>query len=157
MAESLKKDPKKVADRLRGLCSRREYCSSDIMKKAMNALDGDAAESEKIVSMLIEEGYVDDRRYASAFARDKSSIAGWGSVKIRYMLSAKGISKDVIGEALQEIDDAKAVARLDKIIANKAGSLKDDPQKRLKLLRFALGRGYGYDEVKDVLDRLNED
>lgn len=157
MAESLKKDPKKVADRLRGLCSRREYSSSDIMKKAMNALDGDAAESEKIVSMLIEEGYVDDRRYASAFARDKSSIAGWGSVKIRYMLSAKGISKDVIGEALQEIDDAKAVARLDKIIANKAGSLKDDPRKRLKLLRFALGRGYGYDEVKDVLDRLNED
>ena len=157
MAESLKKDPKKVADRLRGLCSRREYSSSDIMKKAMNALDGDAAESEKIVSMLIEEGYVDDRRYASAFARDKSSIAGWGSVKIRYMLSSKGISKDVIGEALQEIDDAKAVARLDKIIANKAGSLKDDPQKRLKLLRFALGRGYGYDEVKDVLDRLNED
>lgn len=123
----------------------------------MNALDGDAAESEKIVSMLIEEGYVDDRRYASAFARDKSSIAGWGSVKIRYMLSSKGISKDVIGEALQEIDDAKAVARLDKIIANKAGSLKDDPRKRLKLLRFALGRGYGYDEVKDVLDRLNED
>lgn len=157
MAESLKKDPKKVADRLRGLCSRREYSSSDIMKKAMNALDGDAAESEKIVSMLIEEGYVDDRRYASAFARDKSSIAGWGSVKIRYMLSSKGISKDVIGEALQEIDDAKAVARLDKIIANKAGSLKDDPRKRLKLLRFALGRGYGYDEVKDVLDRLNED
>lgn len=156
MAETLKKDPKKVADRLMGLCSRREYCRADIYKKALAALDGDADEAESIVSMLVEERYVDDRRYASAFARDKASIAGWGSVKIRYMLSAKGISKDIINEALQEIDDGKATARLDKLIGNKARSLKDDPQKRLKLLRFALGRGYEYDEVKHVLDRLKE-
>lgn len=126
------------------------------MKKALTALDGDACEAENIVSMLVEERYVDDMRYASAFARDKASIAGWGNVKIRYMLSAKGISKDVIDEALREIDEGKATARLDKIIENKARSLKDDPQKRLKILRFALGRGYEYDEVKHILDRLKE-
>lgn len=153
----MKKDPKKVADRLRGLCSRREYCRTDIMKKALTALDGDAREAENIVSMLVEERYIDDMRYASAFARDKASIAGWGSVKIRYMLSAKGISKDVIDEALQEIDEGKAATRLDKLLENKARVLKDDPQKRLKLLRFALGRGYEYEEVKRVLDGLKED
>ena len=157
MAENMKKDPKKVADKLRTLCSRREYCRADIMKKALTALDGDAQEAEDIVSMLVEERYIDDMRYASAFARDKASIAGWGSVKIRYMLSAKGISKDIINEALQEIDEGKAEARLDKLIENKARALKDDPQKRLKLLRFALGRGYEYEEVKRVLDGLKED
>lgn len=157
MAESVKKDPKKVADKLRTLCSRREYCRADMMKKALTALDGDAHEAENILSMLVEERYVDDMRYASAFARDKASIAGWGSVKIRYMLSAKGISKEVINEALQEIDERKAEARLDKLIEIKARALKDDPQKRLKLLRFALGRGYDYDCVKRVLDGLKED
>ena len=157
MAENMKKDPKKVADKLRTLCSRREYCRADIMKKALTALDGDAQEAEDIVSMLVEERYVDDMRYASAFARDKASIAGWGSVKIRYMLSAKGISKDIINEALQEIDEGKAEARLAKLVENKARALKDDPQKRLKLLRFALGRGYEYEEVKRVLDGLKED
>lgn len=151
MAENLKK----VADKLRTLCSRREYCRADILKKALTALDGDVREAENIVSMLVEERYVDDLRYASAFARDKASIAGWGSVKIRYMLSAKGISKDIINEALQEIDEEKASSRLDKLIETKARALKDDPQKRLKLLRFAMGRGYEYDDVKSALDRQN--
>ena len=62
MAENVKKDPKKVADKLRTLCSRREYCRADIMKKALTALDGDAQEAEDIVSMLVEERYVEDMR-----------------------------------------------------------------------------------------------
>ena len=99
------KDPQKVADRLRGLCSRREYCRSDVMKKAVAALDGDQSEAARIVDILVEERYVDDLRYASAFARDKSSISGWGRVKISHMLSAKGISRDIIKEALYEIDE----------------------------------------------------
>ncbi len=148
------KDHQKVADRLRGLCSRREYCRSDVMKKAVAALDGDQSEAARIVDILVEERYVDDLRYASAFARDKSSISGWGRVKISHMLSAKGISRDIIKEALEEIDEEKASSRLDKLLQSKARSLKDDPQAKLKLLRFVLGRGYGYDEVKDIVDEL---
>ena len=148
------KDPQKVADRLRGLCSRREYCRSDVMKKAVAALDGDQSEAARIVDILVEERYVDDLRYASAFARDKSFISGWGRVKISHMLSAKGISRDIIKEALEEIDEEKASSRLDKLLQSKARSLKDDPQAKLKLLRFALGRGYGYDEVKNIVDEL---
>lgn len=154
MGEGMMKDPQKVADRLRGLCSRREYCRSDVMKKAVAALDGDQSEAARIVDILVEERYVDDLRYASAFARDKSSISGWGRVKISHMLSAKGISRDIIKEALEEIDEEKASSRLDKLLQSKARSLKDDPQAKLKLLRFALGRGYGYDEVKDIVDEL---
>lgn len=154
MGEGMMKDPQKVADRLRGLCSRREYCRSDVMKKAVAALDGNQSEAARIVDILVEERYVDDLRYASAFARDKSSISGWGSVKISHMLSAKGISRDIIKEALEEIDEEKASSRLDKLLQSKARSLKDDPQAKLKLLRFALGRGYGYDEVKNVVDEL---
>lgn len=154
MGEGMMKDPQKVADRLRGLCSRREYCRSDVMKKAVAAMDGDQSEAARIVDILVEERYVDDLRYASAFARDKSSISGWGRVKISHMLSAKGISRDIIKEALEEIDEEKASSRLDKLLQSKARSLKDDPQAKLKLLRFALGRGYGYDEVKNIVDEL---
>lgn len=154
MGEGMMKDPQKVADRLRGLCSRREYCRSDVMKKAVAALDGNQSEAARIVDILVEERYVDDLRYASAFARDKSSISGWGSVKISHMLSAKGISRDIIKEALEEIDEEKASSRLDKLLQSKARSLKDDPQAKLKLLRFALGRGYEYDEVKNIVDEL---
>ena len=154
MGENVKKDPQKVADRMRALCSRREYCRSDIMKKVMTSLDGDREEAEKIVELLVSERYIDDLRYASAFSRDKASLAGWGEVKIRYMLSSKGISKDVISRALEEIDQNKAGERLEKLMENKLRSLKDDPQVRLKLLRFGLGRGYSYDEVSSVVEQL---
>ncbi len=147
-------DKDKVTDRLRGLCSRREYCRSEMMKKALAALDGDEAAASEVIKDLISEKYIDDLRYASAFARDKSSIAGWGEVKIRYMLSAKGVSKDVIDEALEEIDGGKAADRLARILEVKAKSLKGDPQIRLKLLRFALGRGYSYDDVNPVIQKI---
>lgn len=148
------KDPLKVADRMRALCSRREYCRKDVLKKVMTALDGDAAKAEEVVGKLVEERYVDDRRYAVAFARDKASIAGWGAAKIRYMLAAKGVDREIIASALEEVDVSRADARLEKLMENKARSLKDDPQRRNKLLRFGMGRGYGYEEVSSVIDRI---
>ena len=145
---------KRILDRLRGLCSRREYCYADVLKKAKDALDGDAQAAKEVADVLVEDKYVDDLRYASAFARDKSAIQGWGEVKIRYMLSAKGVPRDVIDKALEEIDQDKADSRLEKLLQNKLKSLKDDPQCRLKLLRFALGRGYSYDEASHTIDQL---
>ena len=144
----------KVLDRLRNLCSRREYCRSDIMKKALTSLDGDKAAAEKIVETLVNEKFIDELRYSSAFARDKSSLAGWGETKIRYMLSSRGVPREVICQALEEIDEGKASDRLEKLMANKLKNLKDDPQCRLKMLRFALGRGYDYETVSSLLDRM---
>ena len=148
------KDPQKVADRMRALCSRREYCRRDILKKVQTALDGDSVKAAEVVDKLVEERYIDDLRYATAFARDKASIAGWGEAKIRYMLSSKGIDREIIAQALEEVDDKRAETRLEKLMENKARSLKEDPHKRLKLLRFGLGRGYSYDQVAEIIDRL---
>ena len=143
----------KVLNHLRALCSRQEYCVADVLKKAADGLEGDRAAAQEVVDVLVKEKYVDDLRYASAYARDKSAIQGWGEVKIRYMLSAKGVPRDVIDKALEEIDQDKADSRLEKLLQNKLKYLKDDPQCRLKLLRFALGRGYSYDEVSKAVDR----
>lgn len=144
----------KVLDNLKRQCSRREYCVSDVMQKALKALDGDRQKAEEVVGALVEEKYVDDRRYCSAYAREKSSISGWGLTKIRYMLSAKGISKEIIASALEDIDLEKAGQRLEKLLSNKFKTLQGDPQWKMKLLRFALGRGYGYDEVNQALKNI---
>lgn len=147
----------KLLDRLRRQCSRREYCSADILKKAGEALDGDREGAKEILDALVAEKYVDDLRYATAYAREKSMISGWGVTKIRYVLSGKGIPRETISLALAEIDEARAGQRLERLMAAKAKSLKDDPQARLKLLRFGLGRGYQYDEVVDVIDKYKTD
>ncbi len=149
-----KKEGEWVLERMRALCSRREYCVSAIRKKVVTALAGDSEEADRIVSKLVEERYIDDSRYASAYARDKASIAGWGATKIRYMLSAQGVSREAISAALEDIDAGRAEQRLEKLLENKYRSLKDDPQCRMKLLRFALGRGYSYDQVNPVIDAL---
>lgn len=139
---------------MRRLCSRREYCVSDIRKKLMVQLEGKTDEVEQVLDALVRERYIDDLRYASAYARDKASISGWGATKIRYMLSSKGISPENIALALQEIDSGKAQNRLDKLMENKFRTLKGDQQCRLKMLKFGLGRGYAYDEVSSVVDGL---
>lgn len=146
-----------VTDRLKLLCSRREYSSRDIYTKALKALDGDAAGAETVLKVLQEEKYVDDMRYSCAYARDKSSISGWGKTKIRYMLSSKGVARDVIDSALLEIDEQKAGTRFEKLLLARLRTLKDDPQRRMKLLRYAAGRGYSYDDSVAMIDEILKD
>ena len=149
-------DYNRILDKLRRQCSRREYCSSDVLKKAEKALGGNRQEAEDILGTLVAEKYVDDRRYASAYAREKSSISGWGETKIRYMLSAKGISREIISSAMTEIDAHKAESRLEKLLENKFRTVKEDPLWKMKLIRFALGRGYSYDEISEQIAKLSQ-
>lgn len=124
------------------------------MNKAMKALEFNRDAASEVVDALVSSGYVDDARYASAFAREKASLTGWGPIKIRMALTAKGISRADVDAALEEIDTSRADARLEKLMESKWRSLKGDPEARLKLLKYALGRGYGYDEVASVADRV---
>ena len=143
---------KKVLDRLERQCARMEYCSADIRRKALKALEGDSDAASEVGDSLLRDGYVDDLRYASAFAREKASLQGWGAVKIRFMLSGKGISRPDIDAALGEIEPEKAEARLSRLAAEKYRLLKDDPECRLKMLKFILGRGYSYDEAASAVE-----
>ena len=144
---------KKVLQSLQGRCARREYCVSEVRGKALKALEGDAEAADEVVAALVRDGFVDDLRYASAFAREKASLTGWGAVKISFALSGKGIARDVIAQALAEIDSDKASDKLDRLLAAKFRTLQSDPQCKLKLLKFALGRGYSYDEVAPAVER----
>lgn len=168
-----------VLDRMRRLCSRREYCASDIRQKVLRLLQSgnvsisaetDADEfAESVISSLVSDSYLSDLRYSIAFTRDKSSLSGWGATKIRYALAAKGIDSETISSALAEIDADKASDRLAKLLAVKYKSLissagrssfpaLDDAsaayQLRQKLVRFALGRGYSYDDISSAIDAL---
>lgn len=145
---------KKAYDSLSAQCARREYCTSDIMHKALDRLDGDRQAASEVVEMLKKEGFVSDLRYAGAFAREKASLQGWGPVKIRYALSAKGISRADADAAMEEVDKEKAGDRLRRLLEAKDKSLAGDPQRKLKLLKYALSRGYEYDQVRRFVDDL---
>ena len=144
----------KVLNRLQAQCSKREYCSSDVFRKAMTAFDGDREQASRLLDSLVEDKFVDDLRYASAFARDKSRISGWGPAKISYTLVGKGIPKEVVKEALKEIDEEEADRRMVSVLEAKYRTLAGDPQEKFKLLKFGLTRGYEYDKLAPVVDEI---
>lgn len=147
----------KVLVRLQAQCSKREYCSSDIFRKAMKAFDGDREQAWKVLQSLQDDKFVDDLRYASAFAREKSRLAGWGPAKITYTLVGKGIPRPVVVEALGEVDQDEAARRMRSVLETKLKTLVGDPQIKFKLLKFGLTRGYEYDQVAPVVDGLLKD
>ena len=147
-------DYEKCLSRLQRLCSKAEYCRSQMYTKALRDLEGDTSAAKRVVDALVADKYVDDARYASAFAREKASIQGWGPVKIRFQLRSKGISDADIASGMSEIEEPKAARKLESVIVAKYRSLKGDPQCRLKLLKFALSRGYEYGDVAAAVDSV---
>jgi len=145
---------KKLLGRLQNLCAKQECCSADMLQKALKALDFDRAAAQEVVDALVKDKYVDDARYAAAFAREKASITGWGPIKIRYALAGKGIKGETVDNALEEIDPGRADAKLRKLLENKWKTLREDPQGKLKLIKFALSRGYEYESIKAEIEEI---
>ena len=143
-----------ILSALQNLCVRREYCTSDIRRKALDRCEGDKAMADELVASLKADRFVDDVRYASAFAREKASIQGWGPLKITFQLRGKGISDEAIREALSEVDSSSSEAKLRNLAVSKYRLLSGDPQSRLKLLKYLLSRGYSYDEIAPVVEEV---
>ena len=134
------------------LCSRAEYCASQIEEKLLR-WGADEDEAARIIERLIEEKYIDSARYCRAFSNDKFRYAPWGRMKIRQALRFQGLPSEDISAALQEIDDEEYLATLRKILDAKDRSLheKDAYTRRGKLVRHAMSRGFETDLILDIL------
>ena len=147
-------EKEKVLPYLQNLCAKREYCRSEVLKKAETALEGDRQAAQEMLDSLVADRFVDDARYAAAFARERSSLTGWGPEKIRYSLMMKGISKTDIAAALEEVDQDAAEAKLLKLLTAKRNALQGDPFIKFKLIKYALSRGYRYDDVGPTVENI---
>ncbi len=146
-----------ILAKLQALCVKREYCTYDITRKAKTLLK-DEADADLLLGSLIEslmsDGFVDDMRYSRAYAREKSVFDGWGPLKIKSALLVKGIDRELIDRALQEVDEERGKAKLERVLAHKWKSLSSDPNGKLKLIRFALSRGYEYETIRPVVENI---
>lgn len=130
-------------DKAAVLCSRAEKCSSEIQEK-LKLWGLSAEESEPVIERLIEEKYLNDERFARAYVKDKFRLNHWGKQKIEYMLRAKKISPEILELAFEEIEAENYSDELLKLLTEKEKSIKakDKYDKRNKLMRFAIGRGF---------------
>jgi regulatory protein len=63
------------------------------------------AVAESALLELVEQGYLDDARFARLFVQDKRELNQWGSARIRRALMERGISDDLAGAAVGEADE----------------------------------------------------
>ncbi len=141
-------------ERLECLCARSEQCTSEIVQKLYKwGVRG--AEAMAVVDKLVANRFVDDQRFASAFVRDKYRFARWGRNKIVSHLIQKRIPRNIINNAVAEIDAREYAMTAFALIEAKLRTLPMDMSRtdlRMRLLRFGVGRGYESQLIIKILD-----
>ena len=135
-------------------CAYQDRCLQDVRKK-LATFDIPDSEKDKIVKLLVEEGYLDDECYASTFVRSKIHLKKWGVNKIRMALKMKGISDEIISNALSEIDPEIYREELIKVLKSKKINETDPYKRKSKLAQYAMQKGYEPRLVWETLKSLN--
>ena len=141
--------------RAAALCSGSEHCSSEIRKKLL--LWGlSPTQTEKAISYLIDEKYIDNKRFCRAYCLDKFRYNHWGRIKITQMLRMLEMDTSDINEGLEAIPEEEYQEVLQHVLEQKNKQLKDsDPYIRKgKLVRHALSRGFETDLTIDLLEAV---
>jgi regulatory protein len=145
--------PEEALSRLQNLCSTQEKCSGEIKEK-LRRWNIPEAEGTKILDKLIKDKFIDDQRFVGFFVRDKQKINKWGKEKIRFALRGKGLSQELINEALSALPSENFEEALRELLARKARELVkyDSYEKKNRLIRFAIQRGFDYDLIFRIID-----
>jgi len=139
------------------LCAQAEHCEKE-MRDKLKRWDVDDAAQDRIIQRLISERYIDDERYAQAFVKDKIRYNKWGRRKVQQALWLKHIDPEIQQRVLDEIDDSEYLDVLRPLLRQKRNTVKaqSDYELNQKLVRFALGRGFTFDIIRQCLD-VDED
>ena len=138
---------------LTALCAQAEHCQYEMLEKMRRwELPEDA--QARVMAKLIKERYVDDERYTQAFVKDKIRYNKWGRRKVEQALWQKRIDDDIRKRILDEVDDEEYLSVLCPLLKQKRKTIKakNDYELNQKLVRFAVGRGFTFDIIRQCID-----
>ena len=149
------KTPEQAMTSLMRLCARAEKCEGDA-RRLMRRWGVSDADARKVLARLVSDRFIDDRRYATLFVRDKIQLSGWGAYKIRTALRRKEVANEIIDEALGQLDSSRMAERLGELLQRKQRTTKAKTpyELRTKLFRYGLSLGYDFETVREALDHL---
>ncbi len=149
-----KKNDKQLADKIERYCAYQERCRQDVRIK-LKQIGADDSEIESLISRLEENGFINESRYAKAFARDKFNLHRWGKIKIGIALQGKNVPQKLIDESLAEIEDAEYRNELKVLLKKKGKELSDlenDFVRKNRLASYLIGKGFEPDIVWDLIN-----
>lgn len=134
------------------LLSRREYTAHEVHDRLVRrGADPDAAHD--VVASLVADRTIDDRRAAGAHARTAARVKGRGRLRIARELAARGVAKDVVRDAVDEVTPQAESDAIRRILAAKRMPAKPDLATRRKLFQHLLRRGFSADAIGKVMRR----
>jgi len=144
--------------RVRKYCALRERSIKEVKKKLFD-LGVFEDKALLIIDKLKEEGFLNEKRYVTAFARGKFRNKKWGKKKIEMELKKQGITGELLQKGLNELEKEDYLQVLDNLLIKKWKQLKAKPANTgfsddnlftaamQKLLNYATQKGFEYDLI----------
>src|SRR4029077_14456163 len=142
--------PEKALQKLKHYCGYQERSHQEVKQK-LYSLGLMKKEVEELISRLIEEGYLNEERFATLFASGKLRIKGWGKQKIRFELRQRGISEFCITKALKSLDESEYITGFSRQAAKKWHLLQSERSifvKKNKWQQYLQQKGFEPDLLK---------
>ncbi len=146
----------KSRQKIRQFCSYQERSHQEVKEK-LYSFGLYKEDVESLLSEMIEENYLNEERYAIAFAGGKIRIKKWGRVKIRYELKQKRISEYCTRLGLASIDEDEYLKTLHSLFEQKRATLKSEKNifvKKQKIRSFLMQRGFEPQLISGLLQNM---
>ncbi len=144
-----------IVSKVERFCAYSERCVQDVKFK-LRQLKVSENEQQKIIGKLIENGFINEARYAKAFANDRFKINGWGKIKISFALREKHLPEQMIEAGLKNIQQEAYEQKLYELMKTKMQSLlgiENEFVRKNKVAGFLIGRGFEPDLVWKALEK----
>jgi regulatory protein len=141
--------------KLKHYCAYQERCHSEVREKLFD-LGIWKKDHDEIIATLIEENYLNEERFAIAYAGGKFRIKSWGKVRIRHALQQKQVSDYCIRKALQMIPSTDYEETAGRLVAEKYSDLKGEQYliRKKKTMDHLVAKGYEYELVNRLMNEM---
>lgn len=151
-------DPAIALSKIESWCAYQERCQQETRDKLYSwGLWKDAVEN--IISELISRNFLNEERFAVAYAGGKFRIKKWGKQKIKMELKKRNVPENIIRRALKEIGADDYDGAIEKVLETKWKSEKEKHplKKKLKVMRYLVSRGFEMDIIQQHIEKYSEE
>jgi regulatory protein len=153
----IKLNPQQAFVKAQKYCAYQERCQQEVRDK-LYEWGLHYHEVEKIISDLIIDNFLNEERFAKAYAGGKFRIKKWGRIKIKIELKKRKISEYCIKKAMQEIKEEDYIETIKTLISKKSKDIKDKniQIRNYKLAKYIASKGFEQSLIFDLLKNDND-
>ena len=141
--------------KLETFCAYQDRCAWEVRKKLFEkGIQGEPV--ERLTEELIQDGFLNEERFARSYARGKFRLKKWGKARITRELKLRQIPSEFIRKGLLEIDPEEYYETLLNLTEKKwAKTTEKDPfKKRFKVIQHLMSRGFEQDLIQEAVASL---